>query len=337
MREEHLKLICNNFETKSKFIDVDNWTAEVYSFGKNIRDYGFYPSFLPLNIYTDHSPFTSSDKPAPHELKSKAAVQFYHNPRMVEEFKKISTKPCYSLYSPFVFYRRKNKIEQLPNAKGTLAFPAHTTEAVDDLSDLNIYISQLKKLPKNFHPISICFHMHDINKERYKIFIDHGFDVYTAGNINDDRFSERFYNILKKFRYTTSNLIGAYTCYSVEMGIPFFIYGEDPQYYNHWDPNFEIGNYSSYKEAPKYIFAKNLFKEVTSDVSKEQKDFIEDSLGINYGVSRLKMSFILYGCFFKYLIKIKILKMFLKSSLKMIKKYTRPIRRKIRKILWAKK
>ena len=344
MTEEELLEFCRNYKTKNRIISSNNWTAEVYSFGKHIRDYGFYPSFLTINIYTDHSPADIADNPFEHELKSKAAIQFYHNLRTVKEFKKISTKPCYTLYSPFVFYRRKNKIEINHDAKGTLAFPAHSTSLIHNLCDWNIYIKQLKDLPEKFQPISICLHMHDIEKGLHKIFMENGFDVFTAGNIHDDRFAERFYDILKKFRYSTSNLIGAYTYYTIEMNIPFFIYGESPIYYNQGDANIEFGAYTSYKKNSSYIFAENLFKEITTNITKKQKDYVEECLGMKFGVSRLKMSCILYSCFFTYIIKSlflfatgKSILSFIKKFLKILKNFTRPIRRKIKKILWKKK
>lgn len=341
MKEESLEFLCKANKTYIKNKIPEFWTAEIYSFGINIRAYGFYPKFLPLLVYTDHSPAMTTEIPAPHELNSKAFVQFYHDPKMVEKYKTISKKPCFNLYSPFVFYRRKNRIEINHDAKGTIAFPAHSTGATENLMDWNIYIKQLKDLPEKFHPISICLHMHDVNRGLHKIFMQNGFDVYTAGHADDDRFAERFYDILKKFKYSTSNLIGSYTFYTVEMDIPFFVYGEHPKYYNNWDPNIEKGKYESYKQAPKYIFTENLFKEISTTITKDQKFFVEDCLGLKSGVSRFKMFIILYGCFFKYCI-IKFIKLcnslsnpfnFVKNISKIIKKNTRPIRRKILNIL----
>jgi len=344
MKAEILESLCNDCNTELTKIP-EFWTAEIYSFGINIRSYGFYPKFLPLIIYTDHAPAMVSEKPAPHELNSRALVQFYHDYKMVEKFKTLSKKPTFTLYSPFVYYRKKNKIEINYDALGTIAFPSHSTGATENMMDWNSYIKQLKDLPEKFHPISICLHMHDVNRGLHKIFIQNGFDVYTAGHVDDDKFAERFYNILKKFKYSTSNLIGSYTFYCVEMDIPFFLYGNPPQYYNKWDPNIEIGKYESYKKAPKYIFLENLFKEISTIITKDQRSYVKECLGIETGVSRFKMFIILYSCFFKYCI-INFKKYcnslnnpldVIKNILKKIKIITRPIRRKILSILQIKK
>lgn len=209
------------------------WTAEVYSIGRHLRDYGFYPKWLPLNVYTGHGPGHPKDiKVMEHEINNDAYCHLPNSKKTIELYKKFSKKPCFQLYSPFVHYRRKNKIKQSPNAKGTLVFPAHSLPGFDNISDINEYIRQLKELPEEFKPVCVCLHMHDIHKDQQKIFLDNDIPVYTAGNAFDVRFAERFYDILKNFRYTMSNLAGSYVYYSVEMGIPFTIYGIKPKYLN---------------------------------------------------------------------------------------------------------
>lgn len=285
---------CNtDIQTAHKIIGVYYWTAETYSFGKHIREYGFYPSFLPLCVYTDHGAGTI-DKPFKHELESDAPCQLYHSPDSVREWAKFSAKPCHVLYSPFVFYRKNRHIEQVPSAKGTIAFPAHSTPSIDDVSDIEIYIKQLLTLPEQFQPVSVCLHMHDINKGRHKVFEKHGIPVHTAGNAEDDRFAERFYDIIKNFRYATSNMVGSYLYYCVEMGMPFSIYGEKQQFINREDTNIVSGEYDPYKLFESCRVAHDLFSGLYTDITEEQKKFVETHLGLYDGVGRIKMAIILY-------------------------------------------
>lgn len=329
MKAEILESLCNDCNTELTKIP-EFWTSEIYSFGINIRSYGFYPKFLPLIIYTDHGPAMFSEKPAPHELNSRALVQFYHDYKMVEKFKTLSKKPTFTLYSPFVYYRKKNKISLNFNSKGTIAFPSHSTNDIENKMDWELYLQQLKELPKEFQPVSVCLHMYDIKKGLHKFFINNGFDVYTAGHTEDDKFTERFYDIIKMFKYSTSNLIGSYTFYCVEMGIPFFLHGDHPKYFNISDANIEIGKYETYKQTPKYKFAENLFNEISTVISDEKKDFVNNCLGLNYGISRFKMCYILYCYFLKYIITNPWLtKLILKKILKKIKIKTRPFRRRL--------
>lgn len=298
--EKELNSLCQSDPKPAwRFFPSPYWTAEVYSFGKYIRQYGRFPSFLPLCIFTDHGA-GSIDYPAKHEIESDAPCQFYHSPKTFTEWKKISTKSCYVLYSPFVFYRRKNRIERATDAKGTIAFPAHTTTVIEDASDIEIYIKQLLELPQEFQPVSVCLHMHDIRKGRHKIFLKHKIPVYTAGDGNDYRFCERFYNILKKFRYATSNMVGSYLYYSVEMGIPFSIYGNKQIFINSGDPNVPLGEYDPYKEFPSYRKAYDMFNGLYTEIMQEQREIVETDLGLRDGISRAKMAYVLYSSFIKW-------------------------------------
>src|SRR6188768_659875 len=99
-------------EDKPQVKNPPYWTAEVYGFGKQIRKYGYYPSVFPLCINTDHGA-SGTGIIYETEINCDAPVQFYHLPLTVDNWRKRFTKPCYVLYSPFVFYRRRNKIKQL--------------------------------------------------------------------------------------------------------------------------------------------------------------------------------------------------------------------------------
>jgi len=274
------------------------WTAEIYSFGKNIRDYGYLPSFVPLNCYTDHGAgFYYDGRIPPHELDNNAAVQFYHSPYSVSMFKKLSSKPCYCMLSPLVWYRQKNNVKQVPNPRGTLAFAVHSTPSIDVATPYEDYVKELIQLDASFHPICVCLHMHDMHKGYHKIFLDNGFPVYTAGDTSDVRFAERFYNILKNFQYSTSPMIGSYMYYSAEMGIPFFLHGQEPLLINKCDSNLAPGEYAY--ATPKYKSAAALFDKHTTHVTPEQKEFVQLHLGMNDGLSRKKMFTVLIAALFK--------------------------------------
>lgn len=321
MDERELAELCKaNSSLLFQIIPRPYWTAELYSFGKHIREYGHFPRCLPLCIYTDHGA-GRVDHPFKHELESDAPCQFYHSPASVAEWKKVSSKPGYVLYSPFVFYKRKNKIEKNPDAKGTIAFPAHTTAAIDDISDIESYIKQLLALPRQFQPVSVCLHMHDINKGRHKLFMKHGLPVFTAGNSHDYQFAERFYDILKRFSFSTSNMIGSYTFYSVEMGIPFSLYGNKQVFINTGDPNVAMGEYEPYKEFQTYRVVHDLFRGLHTTITPEQKNLVETDLGLRDGVSRVKMASILYTSLLKWTFScssIRYLSSFMQQGIKWI-------------------
>lgn len=295
--EAKLLKLCNEEMAHKGFSDWKYWTSEVYSYGKHIREYGFYPPFLPLYIYTDHGA-DGVDEIIDHELQTDAPHMLFHYIKKVKNFKKKSQKPVNCLISPFVYYRRRNKIQNLKTAKGTLVFHVHSTPEIDLSSNNEEYIEELKKLPEEFHPICICMHMHDIYKGAHKIFLEHGFPVYTAGNAFDQRFAERFYGILKNFKYSMSNFIGSHAFYSIELGIPFLLYGSTPVLINKSDPNLKNGEYK-YIENSGYKESYDLFSGWKKEITEEQKAHVEECLGVKNSISRLELTKILYTTYLK--------------------------------------
>jgi hypothetical protein len=302
MQDDPLIKYCNNKpRIPFRIIPDPYWTTTVYSLGKHLREYGYYPSWLPLCVYSDHG-LRSSYTPFKHELESDAPTQLCHSPTTKHEWEKHSSKPCYVMTSPFVCYRRKNHIRKSESAVGTISFPAHSTPSIDDVSDVELYIKQLLELPEEFKPVSVCLHMHDINKGQHHFFEKYNIPVLTAGNTFDERFAERFYEIIKKFRYATSNMVGSYLYYCVEMGIPFSIYGNKQIFINRKDPNITKGLYDPYKEFERFKYVYDLFSGLNTSISSEQKDYVEGSLGLKGGLSRSRMSIVLYTSLFKWLI-----------------------------------
>jgi len=281
------------------------WTANIYGFGKWIRRYGFYPPILPLCVYTDHGPRDSSVPPYPHELESNSPVQFFHASANVARWKEFSNKPCYALFSPFVFARRCLGIEKKPNDSGTVFFVAHSTPLIDERKPVEIYHKEISLLPDKYMPVTICLHIHDMRKGLDKEYEKLGYKVVTAGDSLDQGFTKRFYKLLAGHKYALSNLFGSYGLYAVEMGIPFGLHGVPPEYLNKKDPNVEKGEYKSFLLTDYYQEVQHLFGALPDEtITKEQYEFVSKHLGLNSGVSRLQMMKILYSSLFKWLIRI---------------------------------
>jgi predicted O-methyltransferase YrrM len=276
-------------------------SSECYGMGRHLRTYGYYPPWLPLCIATDHGP-SQRDVPTFLDLRERAPFMFYHSRRLVEQWRKVSGKPCAVMFSPFVYYRRRNRITVSASAKGTLAFPAHSTNLIDSSYEIEEYVESLLSLPTRFHPIGACLYYRDIHKGRHKIFENCGIPVYTAGHIYDRRFTERFYEILSNFSFSTSNHFGSYAFYAVEMGIPFFIHGTRPVMLNKGDPNAPEGIYDPLARFEQRRLATNLFSGLPEAVNDEQTRFVQTELGVLDGMGRLRTSAVLYYSLLKWLL-----------------------------------
>ena len=286
------------------------WTSEIYGFGKWIRKYGYYPSFLPLAVYSDHSgpPFNAT--PSKHELENNAECFFCHNVEKKINYNNISTdKKAHVILSPNVFFRKYNNISYNKNAKGTIAFPDHSTPSLDFSNfDIENYCNELKALPSEFHPVKVCLHMHDINNGSYKKYLKNNIDVITVGHTWDIRFIERLYLILSDTKYITSNDIGTIALLSIEMDIPFFVYGNRVVVKNISDENLKKGvvpfyTHPLYEEILNSLKLNNNF--ILNPYPKELKYKVDSFLGVYDSISRKNMSIILYKSFFLWLFKLK--------------------------------
>ena len=307
LREKSYQLI------KPSYPLAPYWTSELYSKGKYLREYGYYPFFLPLCVNSSHGVGEYSS-PQLHELESDAPAQLFFSKKALKKWKKITTKPAYIIITPEIYYRTSRKIKQNKNAKGTIYFPVHSTPSFQDQLDHSKLIKTIKKIPEKFQPVDVCLHSHDIKKNLHLLYIKEKIRVVSAGDASDYRFIKRFYNILKEYKFSMSNGIGSYLFYSIEMGVPFSLVGPDPKLLNISDENFEKGKIRSDHLNPDFQKTSNLFKGYYSKISNQQFRHVKKHLGILYTISRFQLSIVLYKSFFCWILSPKKIYRFSKQS-----------------------
>ena len=278
------------------------WVNEVYSLGYWLKDYAYYPKHWTLYNYMDHGN-TFSDTIPTDEKENNAPFIFKFSPRLVAEYKTVSKKPVYGIVNPIIHCRRVKKIEQQKDAKGTLFYVAHSTDMIDDKTNWDSFIATLDNIPDKFKPIDICLHNHDIIKGLDKIFEYKGYKVFSSGDPLAIEFAEKMYTMLMRYQFTMSNILGSYLFYSVEMGIPFSLFGPEPDYFNKGDMNMELGIYSSYKNQPTHLRALKMFSGFHTVITSEQNDFVNFELGKYHTISRFHTAALLYTSAFWYNIK----------------------------------
>jgi hypothetical protein len=284
---------------------IFNSDLNEYSFPTLIRDYSGYPSWLPLPCYYDHGVCFAFDicQNSICPISRKLMLQFNSFSENIwnnDDSVKQSGIKVVNIGNPFIHYRRKHKIHSLPDAKGTIAFPGHSTDLIKASFDIQRYCDLLMALPIDFHPITICIHCDDIKNDCYSYYKKNGFSVVTAGSRYDVNFCKNFYQQLSQHKYSTSNVVGSYTFYAIEMGIPFFILGGEPTLFNiaNKDPLLpEVSKISDFKGGR---FAMSLFSTgATKLISKEQMDYVLNHLGVNDCISGKKLNKLLWKFFLK--------------------------------------
>lgn len=235
---------------------------------------------------------------SPVDLERDVDLMFFWSKRLKEDWDKKSSIRSEVITAPFVIYRRENNIVQSPEAKGTIAYPAHSTHKIKLEYDLDEYCEVLRSLPEEFQPVTISLHHSDI--EEYgmdKEYEKRGFKTVCASfGQGNKQFYEAFYDILKNYKYATSNEPGSHLFYAVEAGIPFFITGKPAHFNNEKgeDKNCEAKNNISVVDYKYGKLAYELFSSGERGViTKEQKEFVESELGVNDGLKKAELKEVL--------------------------------------------
>jgi len=128
----------------------------------------------------------------------------------------------------------------------------------------------------------------------HNTFIEQGIPVYSAGHAHDQDFVDRFYDIIRHFKYSMSNAIGSYTYYSVELGIPFSLFGPGAQMINVSDPNLPVGVFDIYAvDKPAHV----LFQGLQYSITPEQHQYVTYNLGIDQGITRVDFVTLLHAAY----------------------------------------
>ena len=306
-KDKELRAICS-FENKGK-----KDFSDYYGIGYWYKVYAGFPQHLPVKLYCDHAP-TLQETLLPFDISTPYKKALFHNNLKVADNKERQHfKKVYIAGSAFVHYRKMHHIEKSKNPKGTICFPLHPTAVIDVMMDYDAYMDELLQLPKKFHPFTICLYYLDIEKGVHKKFLERGFDVVTAGHMYDYRFPIRFYDFLKDKQYVTSNAYGSFVTYAIEMGIPFFFYGqtENIKLNNRGDTGIRMGvntlneHIHLSKKVSNYQKAEELFKIPKDTPTKEQIEFANFILGVNHQINARKLKIVLWREYYIYIINNK--------------------------------
>jgi len=294
---------------------------------KIIRVLFSIPNWHPLHLYIYHG-VNLRDYEVGCEYAFKCNIPIFVWKKSEQVYlQERGVNAAYAVGSLFAHYRRMKAICQDPKAKGTLAFPSHSTEFIDAVLNWEKYAQMLMDLPDEFHPVSVCMFWSDIVAGSHKPFLERGIPVFTAGHSSDIDFVDNFYDILRNFRYTTGNTLGSYSFYSVEMGIPYFVYGPIPDYYNRGDPNRKRGKnnyrYGGNEEIDR-LFPK--YPDNAIVISKELSDYVKTMLGMDNKIDpKIIRNAILHSSFRGQIMQIS----------KPIKRLTRSVMTVVPVSIWA--
>ena len=272
--------------------------SEMYAYGFNliIKEYARFPARLPLPCHMEHG-WTPLTPPLISDLATCKELMLVFSKRRKEAWQRESGIPVEVMGAPFVLYRRMRNLTQKSDAKGTLAFACHSSVSVEAKYDVERFCALLKALPDDFRPVSVCLHHADLQEGLGAIFKQHGFEIVGAGNSAGLSFIRNLYGLLSRHRYAASNVMGSHTFYAVEMGLPFFLVGEEPVFINRGnDPNMpKQGKVSDdyYGRLAIELFSTGPIK----SISEKQRAFVEAETGVRDCLSREDLHRVLWDVF----------------------------------------
>lgn len=258
-----------------------------YGFNEIIKQYARFPWYLPLPAHFEHG-WTPIEDALKSDLASSKPLMLVFSKRRAEAWKNKSRIPVSIMGAPFIHYKNMHQIRQKPEAKGTVAFPSHSTYDLKSQFSIDKYCRELKNLPLEFQPVTICLFWLDFIEEKADIYRKFGFKVVSAGHkfsIGLD-FVKNFYQILSSHKYATSNEVGSYTFYAVDLGLPFFLTGKTPLIAN-LGKDVNIGqtartNDFKYGEIASHLFSSG----PVAKISARQKEFVDFEMGSRDCLSR---------------------------------------------------
>ncbi|MCL2887934.1 MAG: hypothetical protein FWF35_01275 [Elusimicrobia bacterium] len=294
---EQIEQMCFD---KGSQLPFDLPTVKKYGFSKCIREFAGLPSWFPITVEMQHG-VVFNEKPLNIEINAPAYAVFFWYKYTLDEYPKYSKTRTYGLLAPFVSYRRKHNITQNSDAKGTLLFFSHTIGTTEHDKSVEEFIESFKNIPQEFYPLAVSVHMHDVEKGIHLKFLEKGVPVFTAGHEYHKDFPDRFYDMLRRFKYAASDGIGSHTMYAAEMGTPFFIFGRPPVLHYHGDTQYK-GKINFIEVLPRYKAAYDLFNTGPSKtVTPQQRECALECLGEYISESPASVKKVLIKSLFYYI------------------------------------
>lgn len=268
--------------------------ASLYGMKKILLEFLDLPVDLPQSFYLDHGVplYDKNRKLNNNVLQSRFPLILLTNKEQLVSYQKhVKNKTLMAVGALFPRYRHMRQIELKEQRQGTIVFPSHSTLQVDVVKGWSDYVKELKALPEEYHPITVCLYWLDVLRGRHRLFEEAGFDVITMGHFSRQDFAHEFYTTVRRFKYASSNEYGSYLPYCVELGLPFFIYGDQFINQNISQADFYPDGTFKYSDAMglsaydqvRILFAK---PETPPQITEQQQKFVQHILGLDLDIHK---------------------------------------------------
>lgn len=270
-----------------------HWSSEIYSLGKTYRIWLGLPRFFPLLFTSDHGVgFGSAMDPEILAKKIRARIHLTFSPSIQSIYSNQKELKVWLVPHPWINYLAKRDPNLETEKKGSIFFPYHTSggSVVSGYSDESS-ITMLKNLPDHYHPVVVSLHESDLQSPRASIF-QRDFEVRTAGKGFSEDYVDGFLQMVKDRKYAFSESWGSQVFYCTFLGIPVQVIPRDIKVIDVASGTEIVGKSDLiYKNLE--IYANEIFSELPTEVTKQQREFVEYYLGLHANTQYLKSKVLL--------------------------------------------
>ena len=208
------------------------WTSNLYSLGPSFRKLLELPRWIPLDFMSDHG-VTFLRNGVVLELMRGRTFPATYLTWFAGALEYASRRPEGDIAAevvgcphPWTAVNRHYGSVNLGN-EGCLGFVPHSLVGGEpDMSPFYAWKELWKELPKALRPTALCLSIHELMPETVAELRESGLPLFTVGNPNSAFFMHRFYELRRRFRYSTSPSLGSEACYISDVGWDHFLFGE---------------------------------------------------------------------------------------------------------------
>lgn len=259
-----------------------------YGISKVIKDYaGIRGS---LNCCIEHGVYFGNYVSEDEAIDSGFPKLLTFGQQRVEHLSKVANVEVIPI-GPYIHYAvpslSEDDIKEIKKKNGNtlLVFPTHSIDRVDMEFDMELFIENIKKFQDehDFKTVIVCLFYKDIMLGRDKDYENKGYQVVTAGYMDDPMFLNRLKSFILLSDYTISNDVGTHVGYCISLGKPHFIFNQTikprPYTKNDLESVTTTFNSSAVKEKAQ---VKEVFSSYSSNITKEQIDIVDKYWGLSF-------------------------------------------------------
>ena len=217
--QEDLERLCRDRPLRTREVFRPN---AYYGHSLILKTYAGFSLKRPIYGVVVHGVVTDAGYVWANEVAFDVPGVFSYPPYRDETYRKATDKVVVPSAAPYVYLLKIVQHQELPDRRGTIFFPSHSTHHRTTDTKGDRAADALSALDPEFHPITVCVYWKDFLMGHHRPFADRGFDVVSAGHMYDDHFLFRLHHLCSSHRYASGEQVGSHMFNSVASGCHYF-------------------------------------------------------------------------------------------------------------------